>query len=396
MTRAFDPKCLDNKGRWFNATYNNYTQEVYEQLQVCMLTQGAGAPIVWIIAKEHTEATGTRDPAALALGGDVQGLGTPHLQVGIGYANSHVLRAVITKFPQGGHWEAKYPNATPRQVIGYPCKGESLKFHKKTNADGKCPQGKPSQAEEEWTFEHKGEEWEGVHGGVFPVGQGKNPGHDDMIKEIMEGTTNVDEILLGDQGCQIYTQYGRAICAAQDLRNQKVFRTEPTVGWWYYGDTGKGKSHYAFKDYSPATHFVVNGASLKNGGFWCGYKGQETVILNEFRGDLPFGELMDLVDKWPKTVNVKCSQPVPFLAKKFIITTPVSPELTYKRLKITCQNNNDGKFDQLYRRFNVVSLVGTREPAAKRQRIQIDVGTGHEENIEPEDVEDLANELGLS
>ena len=68
---------------------------------------------------------------------------------------------------------------------------------------------------------------------------------------------------------------------------------------WYYGPTAVGKSHNAFDGYDYRTHYVK---CLKD-DWWCGYKGQEIVILNDFRGQIDYSEMLQLCDKWPHTVK---------------------------------------------------------------------------------------------
>ena len=69
-----------------------------------------------------------------------------------------------------------------------------------------------------------------------------------------------------------------------------------------------------------------------DGGWWDGYTGQETVIINEFRGGIAYSELLDLLDKYPKTVRRRCREPVPFLAKRVIITSVLQPKEVYCNL----------------------------------------------------------------
>jgi len=55
-----------------------------------------------------------------------------------------------------------------------------------------------------------------------------------------------------------------------------------TTCTWYYGETGTGKSERAFKDYDHNTHYHYVG----DNGWWDGYEGQHTVILNDFNGHI--------------------------------------------------------------------------------------------------------------
>jgi hypothetical protein len=72
------------------------------------------------------------------------------------------------------------------------------------------------------------------------------------------------------------------------------------------------------------------------------------VLLNEFRGQLPFGELLDLVDKWPKTVKWRCQEYVPFMAKKVIVTSPHRPKDVYIN-----RCSDPDSMAQLLRRFRI-------------------------------------------
>jgi len=165
----------------------------------------------------------------------------------------------------------------------------------------------------------------------------------------MSGKITVDEITL--ENPDMTHQYGRTLDRIEAIALRKKFRKWMTKGEWYFGETGSGKSHIAYEGFSPETHYVVSLGQLAR-GFWTGYTGQEVVIINEFRGQISFGELMDLVDKWPKSVDVKCKEPVPFLAKRFIITGPKPPAETYSGMV-----DKGDSIEQLYRRFKVYQCV---------------------------------------
>jgi hypothetical protein len=116
---------------------------------------------------------------------------------------------------------------------------------------------------------------------------------------------------------------------------------------WVYGPTGTGKSHYAFSNYSPETHYVYP----NDGGWWDGYVGQEVVIINEFRGGIMYSELLDLLDKYPKQVRRRGREPVPFLAKLIIITSSKHPCSCYDGVY-----QEDDSIDQLLRRINLIKM----------------------------------------
>lgn len=166
-----------------------------------------------------------------------------------------------------------------------------------------------------------------------------------VVKRIRDGETTADEICLEDPA--YYHMYGRTIQKAEDIIARKKFRTEMTQGTWYYGETGTGKSHVAFEGFDPDTHYVK---CLKD-DWWDGYTGQKIVILNEFRGEIPFGEMLALTDKWPHFVKRRNREPTPFLAEQIIVTSALSPTEIYRKL------NGDDRMAQLTRRFEIAEVL---------------------------------------
>jgi len=166
---------------------------------------------------------------------------------------------------------------------------------------------------------------------------------------IRNGELTIDEVLVNDP--HMVHQYGRTLAMVEDNRNQKQFRKWMTKGIWYWGETGVGKSHKAFKDFDPATHYVK---PLEE-EWWDGYRGQETVIFNEYRNQFQFSYLLSLMDKWPMYVRRRNRQPVPFMAKLIIFTSSQPPEESYHNI----YNGLDGpkRFRQFRRRCRVRELI---------------------------------------
>ena len=185
-----------------------------------------------------------------------------------------------------------------------------------------------------------------------------------ITDDILGHKITVDEITI--EKPNLYHQYGRTFNKIQEIANRKKFRNWMTEGIWYYGETGAGKSHLAYEGYNPETHYILN---LNDNGFWNGYTGQPIVIINEFRGQIPYGELLDLVDKWPKTVKIKCEAPQPLLAKKIIITSPLAPE------DIFVNRFAQDKLAQLMRRFKIYHVH--QHNAALRNEIIEEVVEGN-------------------
>lgn len=94
---------------------------------------------------------------------------------------------------------------------------------------------------------------------------------------------------------------------------------------WYWGPSGAGKTSSALAEAQEAGGSIC----LLSGNlrvFLNGYAGQVNVIIDDFRGDsIELKELLTLLDRYPKTVNVKGSS-VPWMAQRIWITCPNHPK----------------------------------------------------------------------
>lgn len=148
----------------------------------------------------------------------------------------------------------------------------------------------------------------------------------ETAQKVKDGELTVDEIL--DEDPMTYHVYGRTLEKIQDKRLRQCVRTWVTKGEWYYGATGTGKSRKAFEGFAPETHYIVP----NDNGWWDTYQGQETVIIDEFRGAIPYAFLLQLMDRYPLTVKRRGKEPIQFLAKKIIITSSMHPAEVYNNL----------------------------------------------------------------
>lgn len=232
--------------------------------------------------------------------------GTPHYQ-GLLICKNQVRFASVKKLLPTAHIE---PMRTLKGSLAYVEKDE-------TRVEGPWEAGDP------------------------PKVQGARTDLKEVTDRIVAGEVTVDQIALADP--DMYHQYGRTFHKVEDIALRSCFRSWMTEGIWVYGPTGTGKSHYAFEDFSPETHYL-----WKNDNGWQdGYMGQEIVIINDFRGHIPYDEMLQMVDKWPFTVRRRGREPAPFLAKKVIVTSALHPAEVYNKRAA----NDDIK--QLLRRFEI-------------------------------------------
>ena len=88
------------------------------------------------------------------------------------------------------------------------------------------------------------------------------------------------------------------------------------------GPTGTGKSKWCMDNYP-------NAYWKQRGQWWDNYSGEETVIIDEYYGWLPYDTLLRLCDRYPLLVEIKGGQ-VQFTSRRIIITTNAVPNTWYK------------------------------------------------------------------
>ena len=194
------------------------------------------------------------------------------------------------------------------------------------------------------------EEGHYVQHGTPSLGQGKDASWDTLKEQLSKGEITTEDVCVSDP--VRYHQYGRTMHKLEDIYLRKRYRTWMTTCEWLYGPTGVGKSHMAFSNYHPDTHYIWKSSDK---GWQDGYTGQPFVIINEFRGCIPYPDLLELIDKWPVTLPRRGREPVPFLAKHIVITSSLHPSKIYSR-----QLEKDDSINQLLRRVNV-TFVESRD-----------------------------------
>lgn len=246
-------------------------------------------------------------PKYMIIGFEIGKEGTHHIQ---GYADFQNARTLggLTRDHKFIHWEPR--RGSWQQAVDY-CKKDGNWFE----------YGSPNE-------------------------QGQRKDLQEVHKEIANGK-RVDQIALENPNC--FHQYGRTLNKLEDLYMRKRYRTEMTKGIWYYGKTGVGKSHLAFDGFTPETHYLLPNDS----GWWDGYTQQDTVIINDFRGEIPYNQMLQMIDKWPFSVKRRNREPLPFTSKTVIITSSLPPWEVYNK------RNEEDSIGQLLRRLVVIPMNTT-------------------------------------
>lgn len=151
--------------------------------------------------------------------------------------------------------------------------------------------------------------------------QGLRTDLNEIHEYIKEGAGMQDIV---DNYFNSFVRYRGGIESAYRLYNAAPTRTRPEV-WWYWGESGTGKSRTAWHKWPDAFLYEDN----KDG--WFGYYDrQKTIILDDFSGCTPLRKMLRLVDYHPCTMPSKglrggCA----IHATRFIFTANMTPDQCY-------------------------------------------------------------------
>lgn len=148
-------------------------------------------------------------------------------------------------------------------------------------------------------------------GSQFELGKKPMKRNDPNDWEIIKQSAkdgNLDEIP-GDIFVRCYSQLKRI---EKDYVKPELIERKTVV---FIGPTNVGKSHRAW-DEAGIDAFPKD----PNTKFWDGYRGQESVVIEEFRGRIDISHMLRWLDKWPVVVEIKGGATV-LKAKKIFITS---------------------------------------------------------------------------
>lgn len=245
------------------------------------------------------------------VGEEVGEQGTPHLQAYIEFDNKYSIKKVQQEL--SSHWKS------PSRWAVFVSKGTGPQNREYCSKDGKF-------------WEH----------GQQPKGQGKRSDLDKVGELCIDGA-NIKDIAI--EHPKSFIQYSRGILALHQLVNSTP-RSEMTLGYWIYGATGTGKSRWAHS-LSPESTYSKDPMTK----YFCGYKQQDTVLLDDFRPnpEMNFSFLLRLADRYPINVQTKFGN-AEFNSKRIIVTSPLSIDEAYAGLDTL----RDGQIAQLKRRFKEI------------------------------------------
>lgn len=262
--------------------------------------------------------------------------GTPHLQGYLEFSNQ-VAWSVVKK-TLDCHCVAR--KATPEHAASYCKKGSQPKSEwKEEGVDG------PN-----FGMDAKVTEWGTI------TQQGKRNDLTPACDAIKEG---VPMRQVAQDHPELFVKYHKGLIALQSILIQP--RDEVPEVIVYHGGTGVGKSRIA-REQLDAVRYVWHPQQAQ---WFDGYAGEKHVLFEEFRGQIPFGMLLSLLDRYDCKIQYK-GRMCEFAGTKIILTSPLHPTQWYKQDELAAHD----KVDQLLRR--ITKIVDLDEQQAKRRRLEED------------------------
>ncbi len=143
--------------------------------------------------------------------------------------------------------------------------------------------------------------------------------------DILKGGGGISEI--AETAPQLIVKYPSGFVKLASVLKEKTVPLErPVKVYWLWGKTGTGKTHSAM--YAEEHPFVMHGYQLEK-GYFDNYKGQKTLIIDEFAHQCKITYLLSLTDKWKLELNVKYGSTFAEWTTVFVTTNISFPEAVY-------------------------------------------------------------------
>lgn len=254
----------------------------------------------------------------IILSNEYSASGTNHIQGYIEFKNAISFNSLKKKLPKA-HFERR--NGTSRQAAGY------------------CKKGTEENNNYEQYVDEPGEDFEEIFEAGILSKQGKRNDISRLTDMIADGCT-LKEVAKADK--PTFVKYHKGFKALQSvLIEPRNCQPEVIV---LYGKTGVGKSKQAREIFKDEPYYVW---TPQRGKWFDSYEGQTNIIFEEFRGQLPFGMLLSLLDRYECPVEYKGGS-IEFVGTKIVITSPLPSKLWYNESEF----DNYDKYEQLERRIS--------------------------------------------
>jgi len=197
--------------------------------------------------------------------------------------------------------------------------------------------------------------------GIMPE-QGKRNDILAMKADLDNGATLRD---ISEEYTGLFLRYYKGIQLYQSLHYEHTNEAKTVKCLW--GLTGVGKTKYCWDNY-PGAYWKARDP-CRDIQYWDGYDGEDTIIIDEFYGWLPWDFLLRLTDRYPLRMGVRGSS-VQCAAKTIVFTSNKHPKDWYPRMGAWDDTN------PLKRRFgdNITELTHPTQPIDRRSLNELLMG----------------------
>jgi len=150
--------------------------------------------------------------------------------------------------------------------------------------------------------------------GKLPPGQGSRTDIK-AVADALYGGTTISEIMRTEPTLYVKYRGGFKDIAADAIRlSSKAVRELEII--LITGPTRAGKTWYATQN-NTEEYFKTSGSRL---GWWNGYQGEKTLVIDEYNNDVSIGEILSLLDVYQYEIYIKGSNTYCAWTKVFITT----------------------------------------------------------------------------
>lgn len=149
-----------------------------------------------------------------------------------------------------------------------------------------------------------------------------------------------------------YRRYSTMIKEAfyDKRRRETDFMREVNVTW-HVGESGSGKSYTAYKLVEEHGEDDVYMLTDYDGGGFDRYNGERVLFMDEFRGQIPYSTLLNILDCYKIQIHSRYANALS-LWTEVHITSVMPPNMVYK--KMVTENQDVDTIQQLFRRINTI------------------------------------------
>ena len=185
--------------------------------------------------------------------------------------------------------------------------------------------------------------------GTAPIEVGQGHRTDlERVEEMLDSGMTPEQIFALSISYRLHEKEIRAQYMAKRMRETPLFRDVRAV--WHVGGSGSGKSYTMVKlmEAEPESVYLMNDYS---GGGLDLYQGEKILFMDEFRGQVRYSTLLNMLDGYRTQVHCRYNN-VYALWTEVHITSVLPPEMVYNRM--VTENKEVDTIQQLLRRLNEI------------------------------------------